>query len=146
MNSPLRHLEDHPSYQLHRKQLWTQILLPILVAVLVFIAVIIITCFATFHGSGDVNRWAAISTIWLILPVMIAGLIFLVLLIALIYLMPRITTLIPPYSYQAQRIVYRIEGAVKRVAVMVRKPVLVFQELTKLARVYMEKVRKANSG
>lgn len=146
MNNPLHHLEDHPSYQLHRRQMWTQILLPILIAIIVFIAIIVITSLSAIQGSGDINRWAAISTMWLILPVMIVGLVFLVLLIALIYLIARITTLIPPYSYQAQQIVYRIEASVKHIALMFRKPVLALQELTKLVRVYIDNVKKTNSG
>ncbi len=126
--------------------MWTQILLPIIVAALVFIAIIIVTSLATFRDQADVGRWAAISTIWLVLPVMLAGLIFLVLLIALIYLMARMTALIPPYSYQAQRFVYRIESAVKRLAEMFRKPVLALKEMGRLARTYIKNARKANSG
>jgi hypothetical protein len=142
MSNPLDRLEDHPSYQNHRRQLWTQILLPILIAVLVFIAVIIMTSLATFRAHGDVDRWAAISTIWLILPIMIVGVILLALIIAMIYLIARFTTLIPPYSYQAQRIVYRIEGAVRHFAGMVRKPLLALQELATLIKAYMKKVQE----
>jgi hypothetical protein len=142
----LDHIKDHPSYQLHRRQIWTQILLPILLAVLVFVAVIIITSLATFRDNGDVSRWAAISTIWLILPVMIAGLIFLILLIALIYLMSRVLSLIPPYSFQAQRFVYRIESSVKHLAELFRKPLFALQELAQFVRVYLEKVMKMKTG
>jgi Na+-transporting methylmalonyl-CoA/oxaloacetate decarboxylase gamma subunit len=137
---------EHPSYQLHRKQLWTQILLPIIFAALVFIAIIIITSLGALRYHGDVGRWAAISTIWLTLPVMIAGLIFLILLIVLIYLLSRVIAVIPPYSYQAQSIVYRIESIVKRFAEMFRKPMLAIQELTELVRAYIDNLRKANSG
>ena len=84
MKSKLLLPQDHPSYQLHRKQLWTQILLPILLTVLVFIAVIVLTSVATFRNNGDVARWAAISTIWLVLPVLIVGLLFLIILLAII--------------------------------------------------------------
>jgi len=124
MKSKLPLPQDHPSYQLHRRQVWTQILLPILLTVLVFIAVIAITSIATFRDNGDVARWAAISTIWLVLPVMIAGLIVLIILLAIIYLLVRLIGVIPPYSYQAQRFVYRIEGYVKRGTEMIIKPVL----------------------
>jgi len=140
------HVNDHHSYQRHRKQVWTQILLPILCAVLVFVVVIILTTMATFRNNGDVDRWAAISTIWLILPVMIAGLILLILIIALIYLMVRVLNLIPPYSFQVQRFVYRIESGVKHFAEMFRKPVLALQELARFASAYIEKFRKANTG
>jgi heme/copper-type cytochrome/quinol oxidase subunit 2 len=124
MKSKLLLPQDHPSYQLHRKQMWTQILLPILLAVLVFIAVIVLTSVATFRNNGDVGRWAAISTIWLVLPVLIVGLLFLIILLAIIYLLARLISLIPPYSYQAQRFIYRIEGYVKRGTEMIVKPVL----------------------
>ena len=142
MTNQLHRLEDHSSYHLHRKQLWTQILLPILIAVLVFVAVIIVTSLAAFRANGDVSRWAAISTVWLVLPVIFVGLVFLILLIAMIYLMARVSSLIPPYSYQAQRIVYRFEGGAKRAAEMVRKPVLALQELAELIKAYIEKVRE----
>ena len=124
MKSKLPFPQDHPSYQLHRRQVWTQILLPILLTVLVFIAVIAITSIATFRDNGDVARWAAISTMWLVIPVMIAGLIFLIILLAITYLLTRLMGVIPPYSYQAQRFVYRIEGYVKRGTEMIVKPVL----------------------
>jgi heme/copper-type cytochrome/quinol oxidase subunit 2 len=124
MKSKLLLSQDHPSYQLHRKQMWTQILLPILLAVLVFIAVIVLTSVATFRNNGDVSRWAAISTIWLVLPVLIVGLLFLIILLAIIYLLARLISLIPPYSDQAQRFVYQIEGYVKRGTEMIVKPVL----------------------
>ena len=131
MKSKLLLSQDHPSYQLHRKQVWTQILLPILLTVLVFIAVIVLTSIATFRDNGDVARWAAISTIWLVLPVMIAGLIFLVILLAIIYLLARLIGIIPPYSDQAQRFVFQIEGYVKRGTEMIVRPVL-FVDLIKL--------------
>jgi hypothetical protein len=131
MKTKLLVSHDHPSYQLHRKQMWTQILLPIVLTVLVFIAVIVITSLATFRDHGDVARWAAISTIWLVLPVMIAGFVLLIILLALIYLLARLIGIIPPYSYQAQKFVYQIEGYVKRGTEMILKPVL-FVDLIKL--------------
>ena len=142
MSKPLLSLKDHTSYQLHRKQVWMQILIPILAAVLVFLAIIIITSIATFRGNGDVNRWAAISTIWLVLPVIFVGLVFFILMIAMIYLMARLTALIPPYSFQAQQIVHRIEEGIKRTAQMVRKPKLAFNELVKVFKTYTAKFQE----
>ena len=141
MSKPLYAIKNHTSYQLHRKQLWTQILLPILAAVLVFITVIIISI-ATFRGNGNVDRWAAISTIWLVLPVILVGIVFFFFLIAMIYLMARLTALIPPYSFQAQQIIHRIEEGIQRTAHMVRKPKLAFNELVKLFKVYITRFQE----
>ncbi len=108
----------------------TQILFPILLTALILVAIIVLTSIVTFRDNGDVARWAAISEIWLVIPVMIVGLVVLAILLAIIYLVVRLIGVIPPYSYQAQRIVYRIEGNVKRGAEMVFKPVK-FVELIK---------------
>ncbi len=133
MKAALRRPE-HPSYKNHRNQVWTQILLPVLLAALVFIAVIILTSIAAFRNNGDVGRWAAISTIWLVLPVMIAGLILLIAIVVMIYLLARITRLIPPYTYQGQRFAYRVARGAKRIGEMARRPVLVAQELWRLVK------------
>lgn len=133
---------DHPSYQLHRKQVWQQILLPILLTVLIFIAVITLTSIATFRGNGEVGRWAAISTIWILLPVLAAGFILLILLGVMMYLILRLAKLIPSYSYQAQRIFYHIEGGAKRISKMARKPALLFQELGAFIKVAIAKAQE----
>ena len=115
---------EHPSLHNHRRQLWTQILTPLIIAIALIIAVAVLTGIATFHDNGDVGRWAAISTIWIIMPFMVAGIIFLAIFIGLIYGMARLLQLIPPYTGYAQRLVWRAEGYVKRAADAAVKPIL----------------------
>ncbi len=110
--------------------MWLQILLPILLTVLLFIAIIVLTSISTFHDNGDVARWTAISIIWLVLPLLSIGIIVIAILFALVYLLARLTGLIPPYSYQAQQVIYRVEGYIQRGAGMVVKPAR-FAELLK---------------
>ena len=124
MKTKMYFTQDHLSYQLHRRQVWEQILLPILLTVILIIAIIVLTSIATFRDNGDVARWAAISTIWLVIPVMLAGLILLAILFAVIFLFAKVLGVIPPYSYQAQKYVYRIEGYVRRGTEMLVKPAL----------------------
>jgi hypothetical protein len=120
---------EHPSFQKHRRQLWTQILTPLLIAVALILAIAALTGFATFRGDGDVGRWAAISTIWIVMPIMVAGIIFLAIFIGLIYGMARLLKLIPPYTGYAQRLVWRAEGYIKRAADAAVKPILGLGEL-----------------
>jgi hypothetical protein len=117
-------IREHYSYQVHRKQRVTQIILPMVLVVLLMIALIVLISLSTFTSGGDVGRWAAVSTIWLIIPVLIAGLIVLAVLAGLIYLMARLLGLLPTYTGMAQDYVYIARGYILRAADMVVKPVI----------------------
>lgn len=117
-------------------------MLPILLIALLFLAISILTGIAGLGGRGDLSRWAAVSTIWLILPTLVAGLILLALLVTMIYLVAKLTQLLPPYSYQAQRFMRGIEGGTKRGAEMVRRPRLAVQALGGLLRTGVQRLRE----
>lgn len=122
MNSQIS--ENHHSYKNHRRQFWLQIFLPMLIAILLIIAVAVWTGIATFGQGGDSPRWAAISTIWLVIPVMFFSLVFLAILIGLIYLMARALNVIPPYTAKAQYYVNHGTSEARRFSEMATKPVL----------------------
>ena len=104
----------HESYLRHRKQLAWQIVLPIGLMVVLIIALVVLINIATFRDNGDVARWAAISTIWIVVPIMIGMLIFLVLLVGLIYLLSKLLGITPRYTGLAQDYVHKAAGAIKR--------------------------------
>ncbi len=139
---PLPRLEDHPSYRLHRRQRWIQIFLPVLLTALLALGMTLFLSLATFEGDGGVSRWAAIATVWLTLPVMVAGLALLALLVSMNYLLARLRQLIPPYSHQAQQFFYRLRGRTRRLSEWVHRPVLVFRELATSLRHRMRKVKE----
>ena len=101
-----------------------QIILPVALTVLLFIAVIVLINIATFKEGGDVGRWAAISTMWIIIPVMVAGFVFLAILTALVYLMKQLLGITPKYTGIAQDYVNKAAMYVKRGTEMAVKPVL----------------------
>ncbi len=70
------------------------------------VVVVVLISLATFNSGGDVARWAAISTIWIIIPTLIAGLIVLALLLALIYGLARLLGALPYYTGIAQDYIY----------------------------------------
>jgi hypothetical protein len=121
---------EHPSYQKHRRELWTKILIPMLLAVTIIVAVATLTSIAASQEESEVGRWAAISTIWIVIPIMAAGLLLLVIFIGIIYGMARLLAIFPAYTGQAQKIVWRIEGYVKHGADMAVKPVLALEGIT----------------
>lgn len=131
---------EHYSYLLHRKQRVTKIILPVLISTLLFVSLIVLVCLATFNQGGDVGRWAAISTIWIVIPVMIAGLIVLAVLIGLIYLMARAIGGLPYYTGIAQEYVFIAEGYIKRGANMAVKPIIALNGWLETIKAFFEKV------
>lgn len=119
----------HESYQKHRKQLVRQIILPIVLTVVLCVALIVLVNVATFRDGGDVARWAAVSTIWLVIPIMIGMLIFLVLLGGLVYLMKKLLDITPTYTGMAQNYVHKAAGYIKRGTELAVKPVFYLEGL-----------------
>lgn len=132
---------EHYSYLLHRKQRNVQIILPVVLSALVFIGMIILVSLAAFKLDGDVGRWAAISTIWIILPMMVAGLILLAILSVLIFLLARALGILPYYTGMAQDTVHRLTGYVVRGADLAVKPVLVVNGWAGTIKAFLGRIR-----
>jgi hypothetical protein len=117
------HPPVHESYKRYRKQLISQIILPMVLTTLLFVGMIVLISVATFRDGGDVGRWAAISTIWIVVPLMIAALIFIVLLTGVVYLLKRLIQITPTYTGQLQDFIYKIAVSIKRASDATVKPV-----------------------
>ena len=100
-----------------------QVILPIILTVVLCTALIVLINLATFRDGGDVGRWAAISTIWIVIPIMIGLLIVLGILGSLVYLMMRLLNIMPTYTGVAQDYVHKAAGYIKRGADSIVKPV-----------------------
>ena len=114
----------HESYKRHRKQVLSQIILPIVLAGLVLIAFIVLICIATFGGNGDVARWAAICTMWLASHVFVLEFVFLALLVGMIYLLGRLLGIAPVYTGKAQGLVHKLMIRIRLAADAAVKPVI----------------------
>lgn len=93
----------HASYLKHRKEVMWKIVFPLALAtVLVVILSIVIGIHAFRGGQADVALWAAISTIWIVIPLMAMALVILVLLFGLVYGLARLLNITPHYTGLAQ--------------------------------------------
>lgn len=118
----------------------TQILLPVILAGLLFIGMIVLVSLATFRGGGDVGRWAAISTMWIAIPILIGGLLFLALFIGLIYLMVRLLGVLPTYTGLAQSYVFRVRGHIIHAADLAVKPIIGWAGLIESVKAFLGRV------
>lgn len=113
----------HESYRRHRKQRTTQILLPVILAAVLCLAMVVLINVATFANNGDVGRWAAISTMWIAIPVCAMGFAFLLIIGGLVYLMGRLLGVAPTYTGKAQDFFHKLAIRVRRAADTAVKPV-----------------------
>ena len=114
----------HESYLKHRRDLTWKILFPVILSAVLCLALVVIINLATFRDSGDVARWAEISTMWIAVPTMLGMLIVLALLVGIIYLLARLLNIAPRYTLIAQDFIYKVESYAKRIADAVAKPVI----------------------
>jgi hypothetical protein len=139
MKAQLPHPE-HYSYLQHRRERTTQIILPVVIAAVLMVALIVLISLVTFNSNGDVSRWAAISTIWIVIPLLLAGLILLAILIGLIYLMARALSALPTYTAIAQDYVYKAKAYIIRGADMVAKPVIALDGFVEKIKAFFERI------
>jgi hypothetical protein len=114
----------HESYKRHRRQFTSQIILPMVFVSLLCISLIVLVNIATFRDHGDVARWSAVSTIWIVIPIMIASLILLALLVGLIYLLGRLLNIAPVYTGLAQDFIHKLAIRIRLAADASVKPII----------------------
>jgi hypothetical protein len=112
----------HESYLKHRKDRTWKIIFPVILSVLLCIGLVVLINIATFRDGGDVARWAAISTMWIAIPTMIALLVFLALLAGIVYLLAKLLGIAPRYTLMVQEFFYKIEAYAIRGADAAAKP------------------------
>jgi len=82
----------------HQRQFVWQILIPILAAVIVFLLIVVLSI-SVAGSTPELNeKWAHISTVFLLLPTFLFGLITLALVILLIWLIEKLSHKIPTYT------------------------------------------------
>lgn len=139
MKAQLPHPE-HYSYLRHRKERVTKIILPVVISALVMLALIVWVSIATFKSDGDVSRWAAISTIWIAIPVLIAGLVTLAILVALIYLMARMLDALPHYTGIVQDYTFIARGYIIRGVTVLTNSVISFDSFISKIKTFFQRI------
>ncbi len=118
--------KDRPSYRQHQRQIFWQVLLPVLLSALLVLASLVLLILTAAQGdpAGQLSGWADTSLIWLLLPVLGLGLIGILLLGGLIYLLARLLKTLPTYTALVQQNFAIGEGWVKGIAARALHPVL----------------------
>jgi hypothetical protein len=82
----------------HKKEVIWQILLPIGIGALAFLALGIMAAFSLQSGTESAARWGHIAVMWMILPVFAAGLFAFILIVGLNIGIAKIQQILPDYT------------------------------------------------
>lgn len=107
--------------KIHRSQTIWQIYLPLVVGLIV---VVIVAVFAGLASTEAASRWADISLIFLIIPVMVAIILFLAFTSGFIYVVSKLIQVIPIYAFQIQEMLQMVSQRVRRGADLAVEPVM----------------------
>ena len=99
-----------------------QIIFPTLVGTILFLLICIWLVFGT--EIGNITRFAELSTIFLVIPVLFFSLINLIILGGLVYLVAQLILKVPPITSQILDFLNRVRDGVKKFSEMIVKPVI----------------------
>ena len=143
---------DKPQFQLpernplthaaHRREVFWQITFPFIIALIIILGLVGGVIFAGTQGVGDVSRWADVSLIWLLLPVLIVIIVMLLILSGVVYLVTKLLAVLPGYARLVQDYFYLIQVRVKSIADKLVEPVLKLHSFKAGAGVLQRKVKK----
>jgi hypothetical protein len=121
--------ERHPSAKRrHVREVWLQIALPLIIGV----ALGGLGLFALLSATpGNVTRASQLATVVLAIPLLLMGLIFLIVVVAGIWLLGEAMNWIPSKTIYVHRFMQRANQAAQRGADLVARPVLAVESWSK---------------
>ena len=137
--------QDLPARQ-HRRQMFLQVWLPLIGAMLVVLALMILAIIGTVQGSPQVNRWGNISAVLVIIPVLIFGLVMLALAGGLAYGVTVLLRKMPDWMHKAQAFMQQVSESVKQAADAAAKPVITVNETKSRASAFWDRVFRRRSS
>ena len=121
-----------PSFRRHQQQRFWQILTPIILGGLFTLAAAVLMVLSLTGTVSGINlsQTADTSLIWLILPVMVFGIFFTLLLFGLIYGMVRLLNILPQYTFLVQQYAALIEAKIKLWARKGMEPIISIKSIS----------------
>lgn len=108
--NPSNHPPVRYAEKLHKTELIWQILIPVLVCILAAIGIGILTIFTSVNNPGMNDKWAQISLVFLILPLLFIGLILLVVIIITSRLITKTQRFLPPQFNKLDHLVKSVQA------------------------------------
>jgi len=108
----------------HRHETQRQVYLPLIIAILVVLAGVVAIIIYGIRAESTLRRWADVSLIWVLVPVMFIGLIFMIIVFGVLFGVTRVLGIIPGYGSQVQGYFRQAEAKVSQVTDALVEPLL----------------------
>jgi hypothetical protein len=108
----------------HRRQMRWQVWVPLIASIVVILALVSLTVIGAMGGSSQIARWANLSAVWIIAPVMLVGFLFLVITAACVYGMSKLLKRMPDWMLRVQLWMEHLALTVRRAADAATQPVM----------------------
>jgi hypothetical protein len=129
MNANIPPKPVHETYLKHRREYRWKILAPVIAASVLCVLCSALVYVATFGYGGDVTLWAEISEIYLSIPAIIFLVIAFAFVGGLVFLMMRLLSILPRYTFMAQDLAQKMKVYARRGADYVANPVIFIDSL-----------------
>ena len=137
---PLPDLHRNPkTHARHRREVFWQISFPLIIGVLICLLLSGLAVAASPQGA---SRWADISLIFLIFPVLVLSLIFLAINIASVYLLVKLIQVLPGYMFRFYGFLLMVSDWIKQVNNRAVEPFLRFEQFKASARTLGRQARR----
>lgn len=108
----------------HRREVFWQITLPLIFGFLLLLAAIAAIIFSATQPAPELNRWADVSLMWMILPALFLALLILIIVAGFVYLITMLLRLIPRYARAVQLFLEAAKTRTSRITDFLIEPFL----------------------
>lgn len=113
----------------HRREVFWQITLPLLLGILVLLAGVGAIIFSAVQPVTDLERWADVSLMWMILPSLFIALLVLVILSGFVYVVSFVYKLIPGYARIVQLYIELVKSKISQISNLTIEPIIRLETL-----------------
>jgi len=116
------HLKISTTYQVHKRQATWQIILPLVLAAVILLTVGTLAGVGAFNEPVQGTRWASISMILLIIPVLLSGAMLVLVITGVIYGLTKLYQVVPTYSLLVRSYTFKAAFFVRQWSDRIIKP------------------------
>jgi hypothetical protein len=118
---PERNAQVHGA---HRRDTRLQIYLPLVIAILLVLAGVVVIVIYGLRVEATLRRWADVSLIWVIIPALFIGLIFMIVVIGVLYAATHVVGVVPGYGRLLQGYFLQAQAKVLQLTNALVEPLL----------------------